>query len=325
VLRTLFVLAVVGAGVLATTQASIYGLLLYLWIAYFRPEVWAWGDTVASLRLSLVVGALLLIATTARGEWRRPTGGIWLLAALVAHSLLSSLLSPYAAFSLPYWRDFAISSLVTYLIYVHARDARRIRWVMVAIVLSLGAEAAKQGFVQLLLEPGAKNFNTHPAIGDENGMAVAMLMLLGLIGPLARTTSRRWERWGYRLIGVGALYRGLATYSRGGLLAAVAFGLAFLVRSRRRALALGLLLAAGGAALVVFPDAFWERMATVRPTEEGEWDASGEGRLHFWGVALRMVASRPVFGVGHNAYIRAYDAQSTAPGSASPASWGWLA
>ena len=39
-LRTIFVLAIMGIGFVYAFQGAIYSLMFYLWIAYFRPEQW---------------------------------------------------------------------------------------------------------------------------------------------------------------------------------------------------------------------------------------------------------------------------------------------
>jgi O-antigen ligase len=47
-------------------------------------------------------------------------------------------------------------------------------------------------------------------------------------------------------------------------------------------------------------------MSTITAPAE-ERDASQEGRLHFWRVAIAMANDRPLLGVGHAAYPSAYD------------------
>ena len=97
--------------------------------------------------------------------------------------------------------------------------------------LSLGFEAAKQGWAQLVLNPGARNDNSIPFLGDNNVVAVGMAMLTPILTALA-ATSTGWYKRGSQFVNVGIVYRGLSTYSRGGFLSfgAVA-GFAFL-RSR---------------------------------------------------------------------------------------------
>src|SRR5262249_39295068 len=146
------------------------------------------------------------------------------LALLVVHSFISSLLSPYANYALSHWQQFAIGALVTYVIFILTTDLSRYRGVALVIALSLAFENAKQGWVQMLLNPGGKNFNYNPFLGDENGVAIGMFMLVPVLIALARTASNRWEQRLHWFLAGGVLLRGIATYSRGGFLACVALG-----------------------------------------------------------------------------------------------------
>jgi O-antigen ligase len=62
------------------------------------------------------------------------------------------------------------------------------------------------------------------------------------------------------------------------------------------------------AALIVpvLPQQFWDRMGTITAPSE-ERDSSAESRLHFWKVAVAMADDRPLLGVGHTGYPRAYN------------------
>ena len=150
-------------------------------------------------------------------------------------------------------------------------------------------------------------------LGDNNGTAVGMLMLVPLVGLLIQTSQYKWEKRFFGFLLVGCLYRALSTYSRGGFLAAIAMAVVWGVRSvnRVRIFAAGILLAI--IIVPVLPSTFWERMGTIQTYEE-EKDDSALGRLHFWSVALRMAAANPVLGVGFNSYNKAYDSYDFSDG-----------
>src|SRR4029079_11418681 len=59
-LRSLFILAILVPGLLASVRSRYAALVMYLWFALFRPQDWLWID-ITSLRISLVLGALLLL------------------------------------------------------------------------------------------------------------------------------------------------------------------------------------------------------------------------------------------------------------------------
>src|SRR5262245_1122462 len=306
-LRALFVSTIMAFGLAQSFRGPFYGLLFYLWIAYFRPETWVWFDFVTSLNLSLIVGVGVVAWTVISGR-RLPRGrGPVLMMFFVALSLVSTLLSPAFAYSWHSWQEFAKSVVISVLIVVLVDDERRLRLTLAVIGLSLGFEAAKQGWLQLVLNPGGQNINEHPVLGDNNGVAVGMLMLVPIMIALARTAPGKKERVLYRFLAIGTLYRGIVTYSRGGFLACGVLGLHYLLRSRRKLEAAVGLALVGVLVLPVLPGTFWSRMQTIDIQDEDEPDASIEGRLHFWKVAFNMAAAHPLIGVGHNAYLAVYD------------------
>src|SRR3954454_21755786 len=59
-LRSLFILAILVPGLLASVRSRYAALVMYLWFALFRPQDWLW-IAISSLRISLVLGVLLLL------------------------------------------------------------------------------------------------------------------------------------------------------------------------------------------------------------------------------------------------------------------------
>ncbi|MBI2221546.1 MAG: putative O-glycosylation ligase, exosortase A system-associated [Acidobacteria bacterium] len=322
-LRNLFVMSIAGVGIFYGLRGPFYVLLLYLWIAYFRPEQWVWGDFVGQLNLSFIAGLALvgsLLLSRERERIRLDLRTVVLFLFLL-QSILSTALGPHAEYSWAYWPDLAKSLVVTYAVATLVSDRLRFRLTLLVIAVSLGFEASKQGWLQLLLNPGAKNVNRIPPFGDENGAALAMFMLTPLLLALASTAARRSEAVVHRFMAVGVVFRGIATYSRGGFLSAGVLGMLYFLRSRhkvRAAVGVGLL---AGLILTVFPEKFWDRMETIRLAadrvinrdddggpETDRGDRSAMGRLHFWTVAVDMARDRPLTGVGYLGYNPSFDA-----------------
>jgi probable O-glycosylation ligase (exosortase A-associated) len=145
-------------------------------------------------------------------------------------------------------------------------------------------------------------------LGDNNGVAVGMLMLVPILTLLASTATSTWERWLHRFLAVGVLYRALTTYSRGGFLACLALAIMYALRSTRRVAAVAGIVVAGVIIVPTLPNAFWDRMNTINtPAGQNLEGDPGEGRLHFWAVAVKMANDNPLFGVGFNAFNENYD------------------
>ena len=312
-LRALFVAAILAYGCAKSLKGPFYALLLYLWLAYFRPESWLWFDFVSQLDLSFFVGVFILLATLMSSDKVRFGFGPALILIFLMHSLVSTLQSRYFDYSWPFWMQFAKQAVISLAIVTLVNTEERLRITLTVIAASLALEATKQGWAQLILNPGAKNDNSHPVFGDNNGVAVGMLMLVAILIALGRITEKRWEKLLTRFAAVGVIYRGLSTYSRGGFLSCGALGLHYVLRSKRKTVGILAIAAVSLAIVPVLPTAFWNRIATIDDATESDPlaangpDASVQGRLHFWKVAVIMANDRPVLGVGHQAYEAAYD------------------
>ena len=304
-LRTVFVVAVLAVGWGFALQSPLYAACLYLWIAYFRPESWAWSDVFASLNLSYIAGVYLVVRSVLgsvpiRIDWR---SGLLLL--FLIHSLIATMLGVHSAASLEYWWDFAKVIVVSVLLLNIIRTPAELRLVLIVITLSLGFEAGKQGWAQMVLNPGARNDNGVPFLGDNNLVAVGMAMLLPVVGALAATSTGWWKR-GCQFLSIGVLYRAISTYSRGGFLSIGVVGATWFWRSPNKFRSFLAVALAAALILPVLPPAFWERMSTITAASD-ERDDSAASRLHFWRVAVAMANDRPLIGVGHRGYERAYN------------------
>jgi probable O-glycosylation ligase (exosortase A-associated) len=313
-LRTIFVFGIILAGVIYAFQGPFYILLFYLWNAYFRPEQWMWVDYVSPLKLSFVLAiGVLLTSIPAMARFAlKPLVVLMLL--FIGQSTLSLLTSEHFDWSYYFWLEFIKVAVISLLITILVTDRRQYRLTLLVIGLSLGLESAKQGWAQLVLNPGATNNNTHPVLGDNNGVAVGMMMLVPIFVALAQTATKRWERYIYRFFIVGLLYRGLSTYSRGGLLAAAALGLVTFWRSPKKIRALVSIAVLVTVVLAVMPQAYWDRMQTIVAADDAQ-DSSASGRLFFWSVGVRMANAKPLTGIGFNAFRQSFPTYDTSGGA----------
>jgi O-antigen ligase len=146
-----------------------------------------------------------------------------------------------------------------------------------------------------------------------------MPVLCALFIALARTSTTNKERWLHRFFAVGVLYRGIVTYSRGGFISTGVLGLLYFIRSKRKLAAIAGLVMVVALIAPLMTDEFWDRMSSIqhisqtqqergRLTREESADLeSAMSRVYFWGVALDMANDHMFTGVGHNAYMKAYD------------------
>src|SRR5262245_6973370 len=281
-LRLLFVVALMLFGARHALRGPFYALLFYLAFAYFRPETWIWGGELQSLNLSFIIGlwavGYTLLSKKDRIEISAP---VLLVVAFLLHGLLSTVFSDYFEWSFPWWRGFAKVSIVTVLIISLVNTQERFRTTLLVISLSLGFEGVKQGWFHLLMNPNERNLNPIEILGDNNGVAVGMLMLSAVILSLFQTTSKTTEKGLFGFMLVGSVFRALSTFSRGGMLAFAAMTTVYWSRSKHK-IRTGILIG-GMAALLLsaLPSSYWDRMDTIT-ADAGQRDYSTAGRLYFW-------------------------------------------
>ncbi len=310
--RTLFVVIALIAGWGFALQSALYAACLYLWIAYLRPESWAWSDIFTTLNLSYFAGAYLVVRTILSGtkitlDWRSG-----LLVLFLGQALLSTWLGLNSQYSFGYWQEFAKMIVVSVLLISIIQTSADLRLILIVIVLSLGFEAGKQGWAQLVLNPGGRNDNSIPFLGDNNLVAVGIAMLVPVAGALA-TTATGWQKRGFQFLNIGLIYRVVSTYSRGGFLSIGTVGAIWFWRSPNKFKTLVAVAIAATLILPVLPQQFWDRMSTITAPAD-ERDDSQQGRLHFWEVAVTMANDRPLTGVGHSGYMPAYNRYDSSEG-----------
>jgi putative inorganic carbon (HCO3(-)) transporter len=309
-MRTLFVLVIVAVGAAFSLRGAFYIMLFYLWNAYFRPEAWAWSDLVASLHLSLFLGVALITATIFSRERRQSGRPPLLFLLFAAQCTVATALSPTGADLWSFTTEMLTLLVICYAMVVLVNSEERLRLTLLVVAGSLSFEGAREGLVQLVTSPGARNANSWVMLGDNNGVAVGMLMILPIVIVLARTATTRAERIAGWTVAVGVLFRALSTYSRGGFLAATALGLHYVLRSRRRVPSFLVAILLAFAVAQVMPDRFWDRISTIRGAE----DTSEASRLYFWQLGIAMGNDYPVFGVGVNGFPQMFNRYDTSRG-----------
>ena len=305
-IRTILVCAGLLIGWSFALQSALYAACLYLWIAYFRPESWAWSDIFASLNLSYFAGAF---PGDSHGHGRHEDH------VRLAQRPAAAVPRPGACcrrrygvnptHSMGFWQEFAKMIVVSILLINIIQTSADSALIMIVIALSLGFEATKQGWAQLVLNPGAPNNNTVPFLGDNNLVAVGMAMLIPIIGVLATTVDRVAKA----RLSIPECRRHVSRHQH-------LFARRFPVDRRgRRDLALAFaaqvqalaaVVLAAAVILPVLPQPFWDRMSTITASGE-ERDESQQGRCISGKSRWRWPTIGRFSGVGHSAYARAYN------------------
>ena len=132
-------------------------------------------------------------------------------------------------------------------------------------------------------------------IGDNNQLAVALLMSLPLANYLRTQTANRYVSWGLFAGMAFTLVSVVGSYSRGAIIALGTLAIFGWLRSRRKILFLVAASALLFGTLNFMPEQFWDRMNTIQGTEG---DASFHGRVVAWQVAYEYANDHFPFGAG---------------------------
>jgi probable O-glycosylation ligase (exosortase A-associated) len=301
--RDLIIVALVSASLPVIVFRPYFGLLVYGWLAYMRPQDMAWGIS-RSLPLSQWVAIALvlgLVVALGRERWlvlKVQTVLLILLAGWISITVVTAVLPDVSGEMYGYyWKAIVISILTTGLV----SDRRRFRFLVMLIAFSVGFLGAKRGLVGLLR--GGIRYNDGPGgfMSDNNSFALVLNMVLPLLVAILLTEKRKLLKIAAGGVAVLCAVTILFTFSRGGLLTLAVITPLLIWRSRHRVV-VTLAIAAGFAGFLFLTSdqlttAYVERAQTI---SDYHGDRSVQGRLDAWKTSWRVFLDYPVFGVGPN-------------------------
>jgi len=188
------------------------------------------------------------------------------------------------------WNKVMKIMLMTFVVMMVIRTRRdivRLVWVLVG---SIGYYGVKGGIFTIRSGGTERVWGPEDTfIGDNNSLALALIITIPLMYYLQQNSDRRWHRHGLSAAMLLSALAALGSYSRGALLAIAAMVLFMWLKSDRK-LMLGALLAAVTPLLLAFmPERWAERMDTINTYEE---DSSAMGRLNAWRMAWNLARDR---------------------------------
>jgi probable O-glycosylation ligase (exosortase A-associated) len=301
--RDLIIVAIVTASLPVIVFRPFFGLLVYGWLAYMRPQDMAWGlsrifPLSQWVAITLVLG---LIFSLGRERWlliKTQTVLLMLLAGWISVTVVTAVL-PEVSGTLYgyYWKAILISVLTTGLV----SDRRRFRILLMLIAFSIGFLGAKRGLYGLVR--GGIRYSDGPGgfMADNNSFALVLNMILPLLAGIVMVEKRKAIRIVAGAMAALSVMTILFTFSRGGLLT-LGIVVPMLVWRSRHRLAVGSLIALGLAGAIfftsdAFTDAYLHRASTISSYEQ---DGSARGRFNAWETSWRVFLDYPLTGVGPN-------------------------
>ena len=302
-MRDLFILTVVVGSLPVILFRPFFGLLVYSWLAFMRPQDMAWGvSRVLPLSqwvaIALLVGLLLAVGRERLMTLKPQTVLLILLAGWITLSTLQAVVPEMAQDIYGnYWKAILMTVLATGLV----RDRRRLRLLLLLIVFSIGFLGAKRGLYGLAR--GGVRFDDGPGgfMSDNNSFALALNMILPLLVGFAIVEKQKIVRIAAAGAAALCLLSILFTFSRGGFLTLLVVGGLLIWRSQRRILVASLL-ALGVSGFLFFTSdqisqQYLERAESIQNYQE---DGSAQGRINAWRTSWRVFLDYPLTGVGPN-------------------------
>ncbi len=291
----LLLIVIVGA-IPAIFVKPHLGLLVYSWLSYMAPHQAVWGIA-SQLPLVFIVGAVTIVAWLLSREPKRlPMNGPTIL--LIAFAGWITLTTLFAISDLAFdkWQTTMKAMLITFITLPLISTKQRLDTLIWVIVISIGYFGVKGGMFVLATGGNYRVYGPESSFLEaNNNIGVALLMVIPLMRYLQLQYKKRWLWWLLSFSMVMSFAAVLGTYSRGTLLAAVAMGVVFWMKSRQK-LAIGLLIfVVVCGALVAAPAQWFDRAETIETYEE---DASAQARLRTWTLMWRIAANNPLFGGG---------------------------
>src|SRR5207249_5209381 len=235
------VLTVIVLGALPLCFARPYvGVLVWSWLGFMNPHRLAWGfaQTLPFSEYVAIATLLGLLFTRDRRAIPRERE-VWLLLALWIEFALSMPVALYPDLAWPDLKQVSKIFLMVFVALMVTQDRTRLRYLLLVTSLSIGFYGLKGGIWGLATGGANKVLGPDGSfIGDNNGLSLGLNMTLPLLFFLAREEQRRWVRWLLRATFVFSVVSVLLTYSRAGFLGLVVVGIALLMRTRWKYLAI---------------------------------------------------------------------------------------
>lgn len=277
------------------------GALIYFWVSYMSPHRLAYGFAY-TFPFAVIVWLATMVGWALSSEPKRiPASNVTTL--LVIFALWISLTTATAlvpSLAVVKW-DQTIKILLAALVGLGLLQGRErltaLAWVSAGSIAFYGV---KGGLYTILTGGHGRVYGPPDTfIGDNNTAAVALIMVVPLLGWLVTQARSRYLKWavaGGNALTVVAI---LGSYSRGAVIGLSAMALLMWLRSKHKGL-----VGVGGAVLIagavlMMPEQWFER---INSTADYNEDASASGRMDSWRHAMRVAADRPLVGGGFGTF-----------------------
>jgi probable O-glycosylation ligase (exosortase A-associated) len=282
-------------------------VLVWAWLGFMNPHRLCWGFAKYSIPFSLIAAlvtflALFISNEKSRFPWTREN---ILLAVFCVWMCITTYFAVNQAQSPAYLDQTLKIQAMIFCIFWILQSRFRLEALTWVIVVSIGFYGVKGGLWTLATGGGGHVRGPEGSfIYGNNELALALVMVMPLMGYLLMHSERRSVKWAMIASQILCVVAVIGTYSRAGFLALCVL-LVFQWWASRYKVVLTLALVLLAPPLFYFmPQGWRDRMGTIGNTSEDTIDASGKGRLNAWRMGWNLVKDRPITGGGFKTFTR---------------------
>lgn len=272
------------------------GILMMAWLGYMNPHRLCFGfmlsfPVVQVVAIATLIG-MLVSKEAKRMVWSRE---IVILVVFVAWMGITTSQALYFDYAVEQYTKVIKIQILTILTLVMLTSKEKVHLFVWVVVLSLGYYGLKGGVFTLLTGGEHRVWGPEGTfIGGNNEVALALVMTIPLMRYLHMREKRMWLRHALLMLMILSAISAIGTQSRGALVALTLTGMIFWLKSRGKLLSGILIVMAAGMVLMFMPEAWFERMSTIRTYQQ---DDSALGRINAWWTAFNVANAR-FFGGG---------------------------
>lgn len=300
-MRDLMMLGAMLLLVPLSLRSSFSAYLLWGWAGLIAVQTYLYGfmREVPYVQMFALITLTLLVLSKDKEKSRYQLDPTTILMVLFAlHCILAATLAyPWLA------RNWELSSnvlkTILFCLIMPVVITRRYRFhaLLVVIAIGISIHGLLDG-LKFLASGGAHRAVGVPKLGDNNHMAMILIMVMPLLLYLFQYAKYRIAKLGFAGAFLGTCLAVVATGSRGALITLVAVGAWLIMLSQNRMRYFSIAAVVGVLIVASAPDTWTERMDTIKSADQ---DSSFMGRITAWKRASAIALQHPAFGGGFHA------------------------
>jgi probable O-glycosylation ligase (exosortase A-associated) len=309
-MRDLLILVLTVLFAVVALRKPMVGVLVYVGFSILGPQSYAWGIG-RTFSHSQIIGVATIVGYFFSSEQKRLPlkREARLILALWVLFAVSTCFALYPELAVDKLIFVSKVLFMVFLCTAIVNTQERLHALVLTVALSLGFYGAKLGFFVLATGFQQKAFGPEGTyLFQENAIGIALAANLALLAYLFRVERARWLRWAVTCMMFLTYPAVIGTFSRGAWLSLAASSFLLLLNSRRKIVAILLILGLVAGVVVAGGLIVSDRLV-ARWNDLVNWQEDGSAQSRFWNweFGLRVGLARPLGG-GFELYsIEAYE------------------